>query len=87
MAKRLVKTKGIKSQGIHSNVSASTRKLMRDGVSDGAKWLNKMTAYRKGQNPWITIDNPNKEETNKRRIRVKSNDLYGRPKNKFGYAL
>ena len=33
--------------------------------------LNKLDALQKGKDVWITIDNPNKNETNKRQIRVK----------------
>ena len=35
--------------------------------------LRKMAALRKGKDVWFTIDNPNKNETNKRQIRVKRN--------------
>lgn len=50
--------------------SAKTR------VSDPAtKLINAQKAWLKGSNPWITIENPNKEQTNKRFIRVRMNDL------------
>ena len=39
--------------------------------------LNKLEAWIKGQNPWMTIENPNKNETNKRFIRVKANEYFG----------
>jgi hypothetical protein len=39
------------------------------------KMINKQRAWLNGSNPWITIENPNKEETNKRFIRVRMNDL------------
>ena len=41
---------------------------------------NIMKAYQALKNPWITIPNPNTKETNKRKIRVRSNDLFGDPK-------
>lgn len=69
------KSKGSVSAGIHSNVSNSTRRLMRAGKSEGDKLIDKQNAWLKGQNPWVTINNPNKEQTNKRRIRVRMNDL------------
>lgn len=74
--------KGKKSSGKHytskgerSNVSKATLRLMRAGKSDGDKLIDKQNAWLKGSNPWVTIDNPNKEQTNKRRIRVRMNDL------------
>jgi len=69
------KSKGVVSGGVHSNVSSSTRRLMRAGKSEGDKLIDKQNAWLKGHNPWVTIDNPNKDETNKRRIRVRMNDL------------
>jgi hypothetical protein len=41
--------------------------------------LNKQRAWVNGSNPWLTIENPNKEQTNKRFIRVRMNDLNGGP--------
>lgn len=75
MGKKGGKSKGFVSAGVHSNVSSSTRRLMRAGKSEGDKLIDKQKAWLKGQNPWVTIDNPNKEQTNKRRIRVRMNDL------------
>jgi len=58
------------------------RSSMKTASSDpGQKMLNKQKAWLKGQNPWITIENPNKEQTNKRFIRVRMNDTsLGNPK-------
>lgn len=82
------KSKGFVSAGVHSNVSSSTRRLMRAGKSEGDKLIDKQNAWLKGHNPWVTIDNPNKDQTNKRRIRVRMNDLMrgtakGREKNSY----
>jgi hypothetical protein len=63
------------SKGERSNVSKATLHLMRAGKSEADKLLDKQRAWLKGSNPWVTIDNPNKEQTNKRRIRVRMNDL------------
>ena len=41
--------------------------------------LYKQQAWRKGQNPWLTIQNPNDKETNKRMIRVRANEHWGNP--------
>lgn len=63
------------SKGQGRNVSRSTLRLMRESKTEGDKLIDKQKAWLKGSNPWVTIDNPNKEQTNKRRIRVRMNDL------------
>jgi hypothetical protein len=68
------------SAGIYRNVSRSTLNIMRRERGEVWKLINVQTSYWKGQNPWVTIDNPNREETNKRKIRVRANDLWGHPK-------
>lgn len=65
------------SKGEGSNVSKSLINAVRREMSGAEKMVNKVKAWRKGQNPWITIDNPNPNETNKRRIRVKANSYFG----------
>lgn len=77
MAKKGGKSKGFISQGIHSNVKKSTLAGMRAMKSEADKMLDKQKAWMKGGNPWVTIDNPSKEQTNKRKIRVRMNDLRG----------
>lgn len=72
------------SKGIHSNVSNVTLRDMKQARYKGDKLLNIFAAYLKGKNPWITIENPNKAETNKRFIKVRTNDHYGNPKNRIG---
>lgn len=39
--------------------------------------LNKLEAWKRGKNPWLTVPNPNTKETNKRFVRVRANDIYG----------
>jgi hypothetical protein len=63
------------SQGKHRNVSKSTLRGMREMKSAGDKLIDKQKAWLKGQNPWITIENPNKEDRSRRFIRVRMNDL------------
>jgi len=77
------KSKGNVSQGIHSNVARDTLKRMKQSRSAADKQLNKTRAYWAGKNPWITMANPNHEETNKRFIRVKANTLWGTPKERL----
>jgi hypothetical protein len=77
MAKKGGKSKGFISQGVHSNVSSSTRRAMRAARTNGEKLINKHNAWLKGKNPWVTIENPSKEQTDKRFIRVRYDDLMG----------
>lgn len=63
------------SKGVHSNVSRTTLRMMRSAKTEGQKLDDKQAAWLKGGNPWVTIANPNKEQTNKRFIRVRMNDL------------
>lgn len=77
MGKKGGKSSGFISQGVHRNVSQKTLNAIRADRSKGDKFLNKQKAWLKGKNPWVTMENPNKEQTNKRFIRVRYNDLMG----------
>jgi len=80
------KSSGFTSQGQRPNFKASTLKSVRRDVGISEQMSNVMDAYLKGRNPWLTIPNPNTKETNKKFIRVKSEDLWGSPKNR-GYRM
>lgn len=81
MGKKGGKSKGFISQGIHSNVNRSVLKAMRqDYIASGDRLANQRAAWARGKNVVLTIENPNKNETNKRFIRVKARDLWGSPK-------
>lgn len=77
MAKKGGKSKGFISQGLYKNVSKKTLNAIRADRPEADKFLHKQRAWLSGKNPWVTIANPNKEETNKRFIRVRMNDLMG----------
>jgi hypothetical protein len=77
MAKKGGKSKGFISQGIHRNVNKKTLNAMRADRTAADKLINIQKAWLKGKNPWMTIANPNKEQTNKRFIRVRMNDMMG----------
>jgi hypothetical protein len=68
------------SAGIHSNTNRKLLNSIRRDGGEAQKIINVKNAYWKGQNPWVTIDNPNRGETNKRKIRVRANELWGNPK-------
>lgn len=78
--------KGKKSSGKHYTskgligVDRKISNAVRRDRSEIDNVLNKFDGYLKGRNAYITIDNPNPNETNKRRIRVKLRDLHGDPK-------
>jgi len=72
---------GKKASGKHYVSKGERKSSITTRTNDPAqKVIDQQNAWAKGQNPWITIPNPNKNETNKRFIRVKANDLYGSPK-------
>jgi hypothetical protein len=76
MGKKGGKSKGFVSQGIHSNVSKSTRRALRAAyLASGERMLNQLRAFESGKNVVYTIANPNPNETNKRFIRVNARTL------------
>jgi hypothetical protein len=75
------------SSGFHSNVDSSIRKANRkDYLTSAQRVINQLKAHNKGKRVMITIANPNKEETNKRYLRVPASTIWKDPKdtkNKF----
>ena len=72
---------GYISQGIHSNVSRRVSLAMRkDYMDSSARIMNQRLAWSKGNNVVLTIQNPNKNETNKRFIRVNAKQIWGSPR-------
>ena len=64
------KSKGNVSQGVHSNVSKTIRREMRrDYLNSPMSAINQQKALRQGKDDVVTIENPNKAETNKPFIR------------------
>jgi len=64
------------SKGERKNVQRSTINAVRNSHSEFRKLGNILKAYDKGQNPWITVVNPNSMQTNKKFIRVRTNDWF-----------
>lgn len=72
MAKKGGKSKGFISQGAHSNVSRKVRNAMRsDYLQSSDRVMNQLRALQQGKDVVMTIPNPNKEQTNKKFIKVK----------------
>ena len=71
---------GYTSKGQRRNVSRSIQKMCRrEYLENGNALQNKYEAWRAGKNVMLTMPNPNKNETNKRFIRVKANLVWGNP--------
>jgi len=81
MGKKGGKSSGNVSAGIHSNVDQKTRNAMRrEYLNSGERVLNQRRAFNEGKNVVVTIENPNREETNRRYIRVNARDIWKRYK-------
>ena len=71
------------SKGERRSVSRATCNAVKRDRTYIEKIMFKQKAWLKGQNPWITVDNPNPNETNKRKIRIRANQAWGDPKPKI----
>lgn len=72
--KRIRKT--VTSKGQRRSIVAGVKEA-RAAKSEFDKALDKLAAWRKGQNPWVTVAGT---QSNKRFVRVRSNTLWGDPK-------
>ncbi len=70
---------GKKSSGTHKTSKGERRNVAKQNCTSGYdvtfldEMLNKQAALAQNKNVWMTIENPNKGETNRRFIRVKVN--------------
>ena len=72
MAKKGGKSKGLISKGIHSTVDRKiTNALRSEYLQSSDRILNQMKALRQGKDVVVTMTNPNKEQTNKKFIKVR----------------
>lgn len=58
---------------------------LRKDRSDTTKLEHKQNAWKRGKNPWIVTPNLNTNEKHKPFIRVKANDLWGKPVTGFSF--
>jgi hypothetical protein len=65
------------SKGERSNVANWLINAVKKDLSGAQKMVNIVRAWRDGKNPWVTIENPNQNETNKKYIKVKANHYFG----------
>jgi flagellar biosynthesis regulator FlaF len=68
------------SVGKHGSVSKGVVRAVRASRDPHDTHQHKLDSWKKLQNPWITIANPVKSETNRLFIRVRANDYFGPPK-------
>ena len=81
MAKKGGKSKGFISQGQRPNYSRTiVNACRRDYVGSNEELLNKTAAWRAGKRVMLTIDNPDKNNTKERKIRVPAIDVWGFPR-------
>lgn len=72
------------SKGQRSNVNKKIRNdVRRDYMDSLDRSINQMKAYAKGKRVMLTVPNPNKNETNKRFIRVAAEDYLQRPGDRY----
>lgn len=66
----------ITSKGERRSIVAGVKEVRR-GRSEFEKANNKLQAWKKGQNPWITVPGPS---SNMRFVRVRANTAWGDPR-------
>lgn len=64
------------SKGNTPSVSRKTLNGMRKERNSNSL-INKIDAWAKGKNTWFTIENPNKNETNRKFIRIRGSEYMG----------
>ena len=70
------------SKGERPNLSRKTKNAMRRDYLENCqldRLNNQMSAWKKMKNVMLTVPNPNKNETNKRFIRVSAREFWGNP--------
>lgn len=70
------------SQG--SRQSSMKTAAMRDSAQ---RQIDIQRAWLRGENPWLTVANPNKNETAKPFVRVRANEKMGDPRNRTGFII
>ncbi len=70
------------SKGERPNTTKSILKAKRLEYNDTmSQLINQVKAWRRGKKVMLTMQNPNKKETNKPYIRVNALDVWGPPRN------
>jgi len=78
------KSSGVSSKGERRNVSKKTKNLQRrEYMNSLQRNVNQMEAFAKGKRVMLTVPNPNKNETNKRFIRIAAEEYMQRPGDRY----
>jgi hypothetical protein len=73
--------KGKKSSGKQYVSKGERKSSVSTKVRDSStRLMNQQKAWMAGKNVVVTIENPNKNQTNKRFIKVNARDVWGNPK-------
>ena len=65
------------SAGIHATVSRKlTNEIRRDYMQSSERLMNQLKAFRAGKRVMVTIDNPNKEQTKMKKLRVPASTVW-----------
>jgi hypothetical protein len=75
MGKKRIR-KSVTSKGQRRSIVAGVNEVRRDR-SPIEKAMNKIKAWKKGLNPWVTIPGPSK---NMQFVRKRANDVWGDPR-------
>jgi hypothetical protein len=73
------------SKGERRNVAKSGCTKRAKGTLEHA--LRQRQAWSKGRNVVLTIDNPNKNETNRRKIKINAREVWGDPKKQRSFMM
>lgn len=77
---------GKKASGKHYTSKGERISSMKTASRDPSdRVINQLNAWLEGKNVVLTIDNPNKNETAKRFIRVNAHDVWGDPRKRQGF--
>jgi hypothetical protein len=79
MGKKRLRKKVV-SKGKHSSISRALAAATRAERDSYTKHMFKIDAWKNLKNPWITIENPNKSQTNRPFIKVRADDYFGSPR-------
>lgn len=82
MGKKKTRTGYSGSKKIHSSVSRALATATRAARTMDERMVLLTRSWKKGDNPWLTIPNPNVKEggkTNMPFIRIRANDHWGKP--------
>jgi hypothetical protein len=72
------------SKGQRPNVNKKIRNdVRRDYMDSLDRSINQIKAYAKGKRVMLTVPNPNKNETNKRFIRIAAEEYLQRPGDRY----